>query len=557
MMRHRHRRTSRTALRFVISVAMTLLCLPVRLPAQVFQVEGGGSSLFEGYGGLVNIWGNGYEASVGVGYLDGVKFGASARKLLGGRDTLRLGNDLLPFMLETDIFSSGSGIFVQGASLQRRRGRTQLWAFAGASASALSAPMFASQRPTRPMAYVRTQYDVSRTFSLSAHAVATDRQTFLGSVNWEPALGTTASATLGAGSNSPYGALALKRSGRQLDLKASFVGIGPSFRRASAPMPLQSEMERENVLVTWKPSPGWSLGVGRQHFRQDSVYAGIEQRATLNQITGSARVFGTSLSGGWLVSQSGRSPNVSSYVSMKDDVFSWLQSEFYLLRVWQPTLSRNSTPVLLLRETISSQLSLLQVISHERGRTSMSFGGTLSSGLSSVSLDYQVAHSPYLTTDPFVQSMGVNARLHLFGLSLSVGSFVTPDGRVHYSGQGSTFLYRGVNAGNTHGGGGGRRIDRFMIAGVVVDDVGQPVEGAALEIGGDLIYTDSRGRFFHRRPTGKSLALRVVLDDFLMPGAFEVEDAPAEVTPARDAGGSQVTIVLRRAANVGASSRRP
>ena len=32
-----------------------LLILPVRTDAQVFQIEGGGSSLFEGYGGLVNF----------------------------------------------------------------------------------------------------------------------------------------------------------------------------------------------------------------------------------------------------------------------------------------------------------------------------------------------------------------------------------------------------------------------------------------------------------------------------------------------------------------------
>jgi hypothetical protein len=319
------------------------LFIPARLPGQVFQVQGGGSSLFAGYGGLVNIWGNGYEASLGIGYLDGLKVGASARRLIGGRDTLRVGNDLLPFMLETDIFGTGGTIFAQGAALQRRRGRTQLWAFAGASATSLSGSMFTAQRPSRAMGYVRTRYDVSRTVALSAHAVATDRQTLLGSLAWEPTLGTQASATLGVGSNSPYGALALQRTSPRLDVKATLAGIGRAFRRASAPMPMQSELERENLMVTWKPRDGWSLGVGRQHFRQDSVYEGIAQRATLNQITGSARVFGTSVTGGWLVSESGRRENVSSYFSLRDDVTDWLQGEFYLLNVWQPTVARATT----------------------------------------------------------------------------------------------------------------------------------------------------------------------------------------------------------------------
>jgi hypothetical protein len=312
-------------------------------------------------------------------------------------------------------------------------------------------------------------------------------------------------------------------------------------------MPMQSEIEHENILVNWKPRPGWSLGLGRQHFRQDSVYNGIAQRATLNQVTGSAHFAGATVTGGWLISQAGRSPNVSSYFSVKDELLPWLQSELYLLNVWQPTLARTNTPVLLLRETMSTQLSLLQVISHERGRTSVSFGGTLAAGLSSFSLDYQLAHSPYLTADPFVHSMGVNARLHLFGMALSLGSFVTPDGRMHYSGQGSTFLYRGTNTSGPSRGDGPRRFDRFMIAGRVVDEDGNPVEGAALDVGGETVYTNSQGRFFLRRPSSQKLPLRVVLEDFLLPGLFEVQSAPAEVVAVPEGSGSPVVVVLRRA----------
>jgi hypothetical protein len=532
------------------SVAVCLLGAslgaPGRLPAQVFQVQGGGSSLFAGYGGLVNIWGNGYEASLGIGYLDGLKVGASARRLLGGRDTLRVGNDLLPFLLDTDVFGTGGTIFAQGAALQRRRGRTQLWAFAGASATSLSGSLFTAQRPGRALAYVRTRYDVSRTVALSAHAVATDRQTLLGSVAWEPTLGAQASATLGVGNNSPYGALAYERSSPRLDVKATLAGIGREFRRASAPMPMQSELERENVMVTWKPRDGWSLGVGRQHFRQDSVFEGIAPRATLNQITGSARVFGTSLTGGWLVSESGPNENVSSYLSLRDDLTDWLQSEFYLLNVWQPTALRTTTPVLLLRERLSSQLSLVQVGSRDQGRTALSFGGTVSSGLSSLSLEYQVAHSPYLTANPFVQTWGVNARLHLIGMTLSLGSFITPNGRVHYSGQGSTFLYRGMNGTRAGGGQAIPRFDRYIVTGRVVDEDGEPVEGASLEVGSERVYTNSRGEFFLRHRAPKALALRIVLDDFLLPGEFEVREAPAEVIPAREASARAVTIVLRR-----------
>lgn len=525
-------------------VGLALLASPARGRAQVFQLSGGGSSLFAGYGGLLNVWGHGYEASLGIGYLDGIKVGVAGRRLIGGRDTLRLGNDLLPMTFDTDVFGLGTALFAQGASIQRRRGRTQAWVFTGTSASALAAPYFGSQRPMHAMGWARLRHDVSRVLSVSGHAVATDRQTLMGSARWQPRRGVTGSTTLGLGSNVPYAAVALDVTRPTLDLKATVAGMGQGFRRASGPMPLQTELERENALITWKPIEGWSLGVGRQHFRQDSSFAGIPQRASLTQLLATGRVAGVAFSGGWLHSEAGRVPNVSSYFTGKRDMTSWLQGEFYLLRVWEPRISRNTTPVVLLRETLSSRLSLLQAITRDAGRTNVSLGGTLGAGLSSISVDYQVAHSPYLSANPFVHSMGVNAKLHVRGVNLAIGSFVTPDGRVHYSAQGNTFMYRGTEGPAT----GGSRVDAFVANGRVVDSAGVAIAGAAIEIGGDLLYTDSQGRFFVRRPTGRALSLRVVLDDFLVPGTFEVVTAPADVRPARDERGSAIVIVLRRLA---------
>lgn len=516
------------------------------LPAQVFQIQGGGSSLFDGYGGLVNIWGNGYEASLGVGYLDGLKLGASARRLLQGRDTLRLGNDQLPFTLDTDVFGPGGNIFAQGASVQRRRGRTQLWTFAGSSATALSAPYFASQRPVHAMAYVRVRHDISRALSVSAHTVVTDRQSALATARWRPSLGMTSAATFGLGTNAPYAAISWEATRPTWEVKASLVGMSSHFRRSSAPMPLQSEMDRDNVLALWKPRDGWSFGVGRQHFRQDSAFRSLPQRATLNQLTVTGRAIGTAFTGGWLVSEAGRTPNISSYVSGRRDVTDRLQAELYLLRVWKPTAARASTPVLIVREAISPRLSLLQTISRNQGRTSVNFGGTVSTGMSSISLDYQVVHSPYLARDPFVQTMGLNARLHLKGGAFSIGSFVTPDGRLHYSAQGSTFVYRGLSSTTGSSAQPGGRLDPYIVHGRVVDDGGAPIEGAAIEVGGEVLYTDSRGRFFVRRPTGRPLVLRVILDDFLQPGRFDVVTAPETVTPSRVNASPPVVIVLRR-----------
>jgi hypothetical protein len=524
---------------------LLLAVAALRAEAQVFQVQGGGSSLFAGYGGVLNVWGNGYEGSLGVGYLDGLKVGVSARRLMGQRDTLRLGNDLLPLHLETDVFSGGGVVFAQGASIQRRRGRTQSWIFAGASATALAAPTFGAQRPVHAMGYARVRHDFSRQLFVTAHGVATERQTLLGTVGYAPAAGVRASSTLGLGNNAPYGAIGFDVNRPSLEVKASLVGMGRTFRRTAAPMPLQTELERENALVVWKPRPGWSLGMGRQHFRQDSAFAGIPQRADLTMVMGSALLGSTSLAGGTMWSESGNQANVSSYLTTRHTMRQWLQGELYLLRVWEPGPSRGTTPVLLLRESITPQLSLLQTITRDQGRTSVNFGGTVARGLNSLSVDYQVAHSPYLSTNPFIQTMGVNARLHLRGFTVSIGSFVTPDGRVHYSAQGNTFLYRGASAGGAPDA-GVARVRGYLASGRVIDETGAPVDGAALEIGGELVYTDSRGRFFVRRPSRNPVRLRVVVDDFLTGGTWEVVDAPDELRPVPDDRAVPAVIVVRR-----------
>lgn len=547
----RARRVARGVARLAALVtAVAVSAVPPPLQAQVFQLQGGGSSLFEGYGGVVNIWGNGYEASLGVGYLDGLTVGWSARRLLGGRDTLRVGNDALPFVLDTDVFGTGSAILAQGASVQRRRGRTTLHAFAGASANAVAAPYFASNQPSRAMAYARAQHDVHRTLSLVGHAVATTRQSLLGSVRWTPVQGVTTSATAGMGANAPYAAAALDARTTRLDVRAALVAPGRGFRRADAPMPLQSELERENLLLTWRPHGTLSLSAGRQHFRQDSAFRGIAQRASLDQLSAAGSVLGVQLSSGLFLSRAAGVRNVSSSLSMRRAAGPWLEGEFYLLRVWEPEPSRITTPVLLLRERVTPRLALLQVVTRDRGRTSVNFGGAFTSGMHSISLDYQVAHSPYLTANPFVQTIGINARVQLGGYALSVGSFVTPDGRVHYSAQGSTFLYRGMGprAASPLAGTAAGRVANFLIEGRVVDEEDAGIAGAALEIGGEIVYTDSRGHFFLRRSSPDRLPIKVLLADFLSPGSYEVVRAPTAATAARDsrARTTSVVIVLRR-----------
>ena len=85
-----------------------------------------------------------------------------------------------------------------------------------------------------------------------------------------------------------------------------------------------------------------------------------------------------------------------------------------------------------------------------------------------------------------------------------------------------------------------------IVRGHVVDEADRPIAGAALEIDKELVLTDSTGGFFLRTKKAREVALKVLADQFLTPGLFEVVSAPATVQSEREEIAEEVTIVVRR-----------
>jgi hypothetical protein len=527
---------------FILAMATT--AAPGIARAQVLELQGGGSSLYQGYGGALNIWGDRFEGNLGVGYLDGFRFSAFLKQLIG-RDTLRLGNDAIPVRFATDIFGSSNAILAQGAGVRRATKRSLVSAFVGASAIGTPAPFVNALRQDQFIGVVQAERSLTPEWRISTHALFSERQTILQGIKWQSPNGWEAGATGGVGGNQPYGAgsVALKR--ERLDVRASYVSMGGRFRRTGVPTPAQSEADRENVVITVRPINGFSFGVGRQHFRQDSVFPGTPDRAALNQVFASGRMLGTNLSSGVYDSRTPGTRSISSYLTASRDVTSWLQSDLYLLRVWSPAPSRSTTPVLHLREFITPRLSLLQVITHANGRTSASFGGALTSGLTSFGVDYQVVHTPYRPTEPFLQTVSLNVRIPIGGYRVNAASFVTADGRVNYTGSASTFFYAGdVLTGPSRA--VEIKFERYLVEGTVVDEAGLPVDGAAISVGGSTLFTDSRGRFFVRLSNSRAVPMRVLFDEFIATGRFEVVSVPELATPSTERKSTPVRVVLRR-----------
>lgn len=533
----------RRILRLVYGLA--LLAAPARVAAQtVMEVQGGGSSLSGGYGATANFWRPGMDGWVGLGYLDGLRVGASLRKAVN-RDTLRIGNDALVMRLPTDIFSSGLNLLVQGLGYSGGDAKTSYLAFGGASSTGRGSQSFQPTSIEAPMGALFLQRRVAPTVRLTANVIFADRQTVLPGVQWEPTPDLTTALVSGFGSNQPYAASSVILRRGRAEVKASYAWNPQRFRRASVPVPDQTEVDRENLMVTYALSSEFSVGVSRQNFVQDSARAVAPVRATGNSVFAGGQVSDFRLAAGLYDSRSAGIRNLSSYFAVGRELSRWLDAELFLLQSRPAGMPTVITPFANLRWRISPRLGLTQQVSLNNGHPVVLFGANLATPVGEFSADYQIVHQPFQPFNPFRSALNLTARLQLGSYSTSIGTFVRPDGSVDYAASGSTFLYMGSFGGVQPQQVGSGRMARYVIRGTVRDESGNPIEGAAVDLGGEVVFTNSTGQFLLRVKRPNRYAVTVLPAEFLLPGQWEVASAPTDVMAAEESRAGQVEIILR------------
>ena len=233
------------------------------------------------------------------------------------------------------------------------------------------------------------------------------------------------------------------------------------------------------------------------------------------------------ITGGLYDSRSQGISNLSSYFAVGREVTRWLDAELFLLQSRPSGRASSTTPIVNLRWRLSPRVRLMQQISMHDHRPTILFGANLITALGEFGADYQIVHQPFQPFKPFRSTLNLTARLQLGRYSTNLGTYVRPDGSVDYSASGSTFLYMGA-FGGVQPQQLGQSLGRYVVRGVVRDEEGQPVEGAAVELSGEMAFTNSRGEFFVRVRRPQRYALTIPLDEFLLPGHWEVVTAPTE-----------------------------
>jgi hypothetical protein len=538
----------RTAQSFrVIAAVLWAASLISAVPshAQVVKVEAGASDTVPSQGGTISFQGPNYEGYIGAGELNGGFRLGSYVKTSFDSYQITLGDQAVNFGLPTDLFGGSQSFLTRGGGATIPLGNSRLFLFGGATTLSNGGPLFQAFQIQTPLGMVFLEKPLSDKLHFYSRNVFSDRQSFIQGFDWRPRKWFKSAISGGTGSNKPYFASAADIDLDRFAVKAAYIGASDQFRRITTPTLFASEPDRENILATVKPYSSLVFTAGHQNFLapQGNNLNAPFLRASVNQFQSSFDVAQFRLGAGIFESHGPLGRNVSDGFTASRHIGRSVEaSTSYYQTLSGPGPHMNNL-VGTVREIISPKISLLQVVNRVQGNTNFLFGGSYTTNRLSAGVDYQTLYLPFLK-NPLVTGIGVNLNLKLWGnFQLHGQTFRSPDGRLRYTASLSTLLVRGAS-----GRGASAetfKMPEYVVRGHVVSETGAPIEGAALRIGNEVVYSNASGEFMLRAKRAGSLPLEVVLQQFLNPLPVAVVSAPATVLAAPEGSAQDILIVLR------------
>ena len=535
----------------ILAAAISVLLVVFFVPsdAQLIRVEAGASDMVPSQGGSISFQGPNYQGYLGAGELNGNFRLGSYVKTSMGSSQFAFGDQTVEFGLPTDVLGGNQYFLTRGAGATLPLGNGKMFIFGGSTTVGAGGPLFQAFQTQTPLGMVFFDQPLSDKLHYYSRNVFSGRQSFIQGFDWRPRKWVKTALSAGTGSNKPYIATAADIDRDWFKLKAAFIGASDGFRRITTPTLYAAEPDRENVVATIKPWSSLVLTAGHENFVAPPVnnLNAPFSRATVDQFQSSYDLAQFRLGAGIFESHGPLGRNVSDAFSIGRPIGGNIEASASYYENISGSSPHTSQLVGNVREIISPKISLLQVVNRVQGNTNFLFGGSYTVNRLAVSVDYETVYMPFLK-NPFMTGIGVNGTLKLWGsFQLHAQTFRSPDGRLRYTASISTLFAR-------NGRGQGAESATFKMLGYVVrghvrDEGGTPIEGATLQIGNEVVYTNAAGEFLVRERHAGSLSLEVVVEQFLNPLPFTVVSAPPTVLPAPEASAPDVTIVLRAVQN--------
>jgi hypothetical protein len=528
--------------------------------AQVFKVQGGTSTLLNAEGGSVEFKAPNYDGNIGLGFFDGhFEYGAEARRQFHGY-TLLAGDEMVPFTLPTDVFDSSHYFSARGLGVMKKDSESSLYLLGGTTSTWLGTGFFDAAKSNDLMGMLFYERKLTERLKFFSRDIVSDRQTSLQGLEWKQNKWLKASLAGGVGSNQKYLASAVDAETAKFALKASYVLMGNMFHRIAVASPLSSEVNKGNVQLLYKPNQFVSITTGHENILEPLTLGGPMQQASVNQFSTDFHIarfyFGTGLFTSTAAGRSTQGTNfyfgrrINQRLEVNTNYFRSVPGNTPTTSApptSTPTPTGETTTILsgTVRERFSSRFGLLELVSRTGGQTTVGFGGDFTSNRLMLRVDYQNVYLPFRPDRPFEQALALDADLRVTGpWQITASSNVAPDGHLRYAFGVSTYLYR-MNGMITNSRADSFSIAKFVVQGVVKDDQGLPVEGAALHIGKQLAYTDSSGHFMARFSKHGPFPLSIVPDEFINNGLYEVVSAASEVKAGSEDAAGDLQVVVR------------
>ncbi len=550
--------TLRRLLRALVIAIVCAICLAWPHPAegQVFQLGGGASSLLDAEGGSLEVRGSDYTGRIDLGYLGGPNLGFFFSRQYKD-SVIGAGDQQVPFVLPTDLFDHSFYFLARGLSLTRPVTDGRLFVFAGTTTDGYFAPFLTVARNDTPSGAIFYERQLSPTLRFFSRNIFSTRQTSIQAIEWAARKDIKMALSAGIGNNEGYAATSFSIDKHWMMLDASYALAGNAFRRVLVATPQLSENDKENIRFELHPASNFRIVVSRNNYLAYISPTAVES-AMVQGLGAGASLAGFMLDGSLFDSSSSFGKSSAMSLGAQRMLTRHLEAGVDFLR---SGLAKNASQHSLignLREILNSRFSLNQVISHNNGQTTVDFGGAFVSNFLTVSVDYQPVFLPFVQSSggQFKQVMVVGLHFQLpHGVQFNMDTNVTPLGQVRYTAYGSTYLYHGLGNASPGTSFSGAFLQN-IVRGEVLDPDGNPIPGAALQIGKELAISDSEGNFMVRVKKGGELNLQVAFDEFTAPGRYVIVQAPQTVKATREDSAQEYSIVLRRLPN-GVSSADP
>lgn len=479
---------------------LSLLLFATQANCQTLLLDGGSSTLFHGSGGQATMFLPNSTMRAGVGYRDG-------RFLVGASDTflmhgfkMTVGDETLGFSFD----GVGLGLALKGISINRtwktdcqkpkptsrlgpvgylgkcRESATTVTAFVGGTSdSGFFAPYISAARES----HIGTGVLVQHNFG---HLVLSSLDVLEGG-----------KYSLAQGASYELKRIKLSAAGGLLNNQKFFTGIAV-IQPIRATTLYASHQDYFIPFAAQSNSVGANLVFGRF-----TAVAGLNESKSLGRKV-KGENFGVGVRVGWVQEQS-----------------TYYKSDGSRLLVHAIT------------ETMR-RWTFQQAINQMVGRNSYSFGGGYTSNKFSISLTHSMQ---FIIGRGYQRVTGVNLSFRIRDSVVNAQTVTDPFGKTQYSAWAESYVQTGLQiAGHEtrHSGG------KYLITGKCVLPDDSPVEGCAVVINKEIVYSNSRGEFsLHVKK--RVAVVTTPVADFAAPGEFVCVNCPVDATA-----GETITVTVRR-----------